>query len=254
MTVTVVPDGVRALLTDGGVVRIRVLGPSDVDDVLELHRRLSDRDTYLRFFGFARDFLPTIARRITRRPDQEHVALGAYRGEVLVGVAHHETLADPHEAEIAFVVDATVQARGLGTLLLEHLASVARHRGVRRFVAEVLAENRRMIHVIADAGLIYRTRTDGSESEIVILLDQDDRYLSAVGERERVAEVASLAAVLRPTSVVVVGAGRAPGSVGHAVLRNHDNPIPVSAGDPPPHHRKCARADLGTVPQIPHPA
>jgi acyl-CoA synthetase (NDP forming)/GNAT superfamily N-acetyltransferase len=219
MTVTAVPDGVRALLADGGVVRIRVLGPSDVDDVLELHRRLSERDTYLRFFGFARNFLPTIARRITRRSDQKHQALGAYRGDDLVGVAHYETLADPHEAEIAFVVDSAVQARGLGTLLLEHLASVARHRGVRRFVAEVLAENHRMIHLIADAGLTYRTRMDGPEREIVILLDEDERYLSVVGERERIADVASLAAVLRPASVVVVGAGRTPGSVGHAVLR-----------------------------------
>jgi acyl-CoA synthetase (NDP forming)/GNAT superfamily N-acetyltransferase len=219
MTVTAVSDGVRALLADGGVVRIRVLGPSDVDDALELHRRLSERDTYFRFFGFARDFLPVLARRMTRRSDLKHVALGAYQGDVLVGVAHYETLADPHEAEVAFVVDRVVQARGLGTLLLEHLASVARHRGVRRFVAEVLVENHRMIHVIADAGLTYRTRTDGAESEIVIELDQDDRYLSVVGERERVSDVASLAAVLRPASVVVIGAGRAPGSVGHAVLR-----------------------------------
>lgn len=43
MTVTVVPDGVRALLADGRVVRIRVLAPSGVSDVLELHQRLSER-------------------------------------------------------------------------------------------------------------------------------------------------------------------------------------------------------------------
>jgi GNAT superfamily N-acetyltransferase len=136
MTVTAVPDGARALLADGGVVRVRVLAPADVGDVLELHQRLSDRDADSRFFGFARDFLPTVARRITRS-DPKHVALGVYQSDALVGVAHYETLADPHAAEIAFVVDATAQARGLGTLLLEHLASVARHRGVRRFVAEV---------------------------------------------------------------------------------------------------------------------
>jgi succinyl-CoA synthetase alpha subunit/GNAT superfamily N-acetyltransferase len=219
MTVTAIQDGVRALLTDGGVVRIRVLTPSDQDEVLQLHRRLSERDTYLRFFGVAMSFLPTIARRVTRPSDPTHMALGAYRADVLVGVAHYETLADPSEAEIAFVVDSAEQARGLGTLLLEHLASVARHSGVRRFVAEVLVENHQMIHLIAAAGLTYRTSTDGPENEIVIMLDQDDRYLSAVGERERVSDVASLAAVLRPASVVVVGAGRAPGSVGHAVLR-----------------------------------
>jgi GNAT superfamily N-acetyltransferase len=122
--VTAIQDGVRALLTDGGVVRIRVLTSSDQDEVLELHRRLSDRDTHLRFFGFARSFLPTIARRITCRSDVKHLALDAYRGDVLVCVAHCETFTDPSEAEIAFVVDSAVQAHGLGTLLLEHLASV----------------------------------------------------------------------------------------------------------------------------------
>ena len=45
---------------------------------------------------------------------------------------------------------------------------------MRRFVAEVLVENQRMIRLIADAGLTYRTRTDGSESALMIQLDQDD--------------------------------------------------------------------------------
>ena len=41
---------------------------------------------------------------------------------------------------------------GLGSVLLEHLAAAARERGIHRFVAEVLPENRAMLRVFCDAG------------------------------------------------------------------------------------------------------
>ncbi|HEU5474940.1 MAG TPA: GNAT family N-acetyltransferase [Actinophytocola sp.] len=219
MTVTDEP-GVRALLADGRVVAVRELGPADEAEVLDLHARLSDRDQYLRFFGPLAP-LGSVARRIARARDDGHGALGAYLDGGLVGVAHYEVLgADPGSAEIALVVDGAAQAHGVGTLLLEHLASLGRARGLRRFVADVLAENYRMIKVFVDAGLAYRWTGGGPERQVVISLEPDETYLEAVGERERVADVASLVAVLRPGSVAVVGAGRRSGSVGNAVLRN----------------------------------
>jgi len=218
--VTVGSDGVRALLADGRVVVVRVVGANDADAVLSLHTRLSEHDRYLRFFGSGTRVLDAITKRITRPPGGEHGAVGAWLGEQLVGVANYEAMLGGTTAEVALVVDGTVQARGLGTLLLEHLGSMARHRGVTRFVAEVLAENRRMIQVFIDAGLPYRMTTDGPERHVEISLTEDDTFAAAVDERDRVADVASLTKVLRPQGIVVVGAGRRPGSVGHAVLVN----------------------------------
>jgi acyl-CoA synthetase (NDP forming)/GNAT superfamily N-acetyltransferase len=213
--------GVRALLADGRIVLIRAIDPADAPAVLALHTRLSDQDRYLRFFGAGSvTVLDTVTRRITRTPDTTHAALGGYIGDRLAGVAHYETLDDRTTAEVALVIDGTVQAHGLGTLLLEHLASVARQHGVTRFIAEVLAENRRMIQVFADSGLAYRMDTTGPERQVEISLTEDERFAAAVDERERVSDVASLASVLRPASIVVIGASRRPGSVGHAVLRN----------------------------------
>jgi acyl-CoA synthetase (NDP forming)/GNAT superfamily N-acetyltransferase len=212
--------GVRALLADGRIVVIRTIVPADADDVLSLHTRLSEHDRYLRFFGSGTRILDPVSRRITRTPDGTHAAVGAWLGEKLVGVAHYEAAPGGPTAEVALVVDGAVQARGLGTLLLEHLASVARHRGITRFVAEVLAENRRMIQVFIDAGLPHQISTIGPERHVEISLTEDETFAAAVDERDRVADVASLANVLRPASIVVVGASRRPGSVGHAVLRN----------------------------------
>jgi GNAT superfamily N-acetyltransferase len=139
MTTATGTAGVRALLADGRVVLIRAVGPADADAVLALHMRLSEHDRYLRFFGAGTRILDTITRRITRTPDTAHAAVGAWLGDRLAGVAHYESLADTTTAEVALVVDGTVQARGLGTLLLEHLVATARRHGVTRFEAEVLS-------------------------------------------------------------------------------------------------------------------
>jgi GNAT superfamily N-acetyltransferase len=163
MTVATTPRGVRALLTDGRVVQVRTLRPADVADVLALHIGLSEKGRYLRFFGNGTAVFGTIARRIARVPDSGHAALGAYLDGRLIGVANYEAVTDPTTAEVALVVDGSVQAHGLGTLLLEHLASVGRRHGVTRFTAEVLAENRRMIQVFLDAGMACRMNADGPE-------------------------------------------------------------------------------------------
>ena len=52
--------------------------------------------------------------------------------------------------------------RGIATLLLEHLVSLARRRGLQAFTAETLADNAPMLRVFADAGLpVQRRSADG---------------------------------------------------------------------------------------------
>lgn len=212
--------GVRAVLSDGQVVVVRVLTPQDQDAVLRLHQALDERDSYFRFFGPLPARVADLVLGMCAPSDARHGSMGAFVGPELIGVAHYEVLADPTRAELALAVSGTSQTHGVGTLLLEHVISLGRGRGVRRFVAEVLTENTRMLRVLRDTGLPCRITYDGSVTDVDLTLDEVEPYLAAMAERERVADVASLAAVLRPASVVVIGAGRNPGSVGHAVLRN----------------------------------
>ena len=64
-------------------------------------------------------------------------ALLGLRGDDLVGVASYELAGDPAAAEIALAVADGMHRRGIATLL-EHLVSLARARGVRTLVADVL--------------------------------------------------------------------------------------------------------------------
>jgi acyl-CoA synthetase (NDP forming)/GNAT superfamily N-acetyltransferase len=215
-----------ALLTDGSTVEIRAAEPKDAEAVREMHAAMSPDNIYLRFFSLSPAAAETEARRVTREPDPDHEALLAWLGKRLVGVASYEATGKPGVVEVAFAVPDDMHRRGIATLLLEHLVSLARRRGQRAFAAETLAENAAMLAVFGDAGLPVQRRFADGVVELTFPLpgirdDQTlDAYLASVASREGRADVASLSHLLRPASVAVVGASSEPGSVGRAILRN----------------------------------
>jgi acyl-CoA synthetase (NDP forming)/GNAT superfamily N-acetyltransferase len=217
---------VYALLADGTTIEIRPAAPGDLTMVRAMHEAMSQDNVYLRFFSLSKLSAEREAARVCRAPAPDHAALLAFRGRDLVGVASYEITSRASAAEIAFAVSDDMHGRGVGTLLLEHLVSAARRRGVRTFVAPVLSENAEMLKVLADAGLNARRQAEDGVVKFACDLprgDSDPRwepYLEAVDKREGHADVASLRHVLRPGSVAVVGASRRPGTVGRAILHN----------------------------------
>jgi acyl-CoA synthetase (NDP forming)/GNAT superfamily N-acetyltransferase len=214
-----------ALLTDGSTIAIRRAGPDDCADVRQMHEHMSPDNAYLRFFGMSRLAPEREAQRVCRPAGPDHVALLAHRDGRLVGVASYELTGRPGVAEIAFAVPDDMHGQGVATLLLEHLVSLARQRGLTAFSGETLLENTPMQKVLADVGLpIERHVCDGVIDVSIPLPSHDgvqlDRYLDAVAARASRADVASLAHLLRPASVAVIGAGRRRGSVGREILHN----------------------------------
>ncbi|MBB5788764.1 bifunctional GNAT family N-acetyltransferase/acetate--CoA ligase family protein [Jiangella mangrovi] len=209
-----------ALLTDGRTVEIRVPGDGDLAGLLELHRRMSPENLYLRFFGSNARVAVDMAERICAAPELAGNALVACLGGRIVGVVHYEPPDRHGVAEIAIVIADDLHHRGIGTLLIEHLASRARAHGVTAFRAEVLGQNHAVLQVFADAGLPATSTVRSGIVELTVPLDVDDRYLDAVADRERRADVESLRPLLRPASVAIVGASRDEHAVGHAILRN----------------------------------
>jgi acyl-CoA synthetase (NDP forming)/GNAT superfamily N-acetyltransferase len=213
-----------ALLTDGTTVEIRPTRPDDFEAVRDMHAGMSPENLYMRFFGISRVAAEQEARRVCREPAPDRAALLAILDGRLVGCISYQLTGD-ESAEVAMAVADDMHSRGIGTLLLEHMISLARGQGVRTFVAETLADNAPMLDVFAHAGLQpHRTLADGVYEFSFPLPGGDDAgsgaYRDVVAERERSADVASLRHVLTPASVAVIGVSRRPGSVGRAILEN----------------------------------
>ncbi len=219
-----VPDECDVLLREGGIAHIRPLRPDDRVQLHELVDRSSERSAYLRFFTGGTASAHAYMDRVTR-PD--------YPGRALVAVVHGRLVAvaeyipgspgDPggmDEAEIAILIDDEMHHHGLGTLLVEHLALNAADEGVRELVADVLTENRPMLRVLDDIGLTTRRTFDGESVEIRMDARPTPGMLERIEERAHQAASACLSRLFHPESVAVIGAGRAPGGVGHRILRN----------------------------------
>jgi acyl-CoA synthetase (NDP forming)/GNAT superfamily N-acetyltransferase len=219
--------GVYALLTDGTTIEIRPARAEDVEAVRLMHAAMSPDNAYLRFFNLSPHAAEQEAKRVCREPDNDHAALLAWLADELVGVASYEPAGQSRSAEIAFAVADHMHGRGIATLLLEHLVSIARLRDIEAFTAETLATNTAMLQVFADAGLPAKRRLEDGLISLTFPLPRDDdsghgmdRYLNTVADRESRADVASLRHLLAPASVAVVGASRHQGTVGRAILHN----------------------------------
>src|SRR3954453_21020442 len=131
------------VLSDGGTVHVRPIVPADGPKIEALHSRLSAETVYLRFFTPLPRLSPQLLARFVNVDYVDRMALVAELGDAIISVARYDRLPGTDDAEVAFVVDDAHQGRGLGSLLLEHLAAAGKENGIRRFVAETLPGNAR---------------------------------------------------------------------------------------------------------------
>ncbi|MEV3907091.1 bifunctional acetate--CoA ligase family protein/GNAT family N-acetyltransferase [Streptomyces canus] len=212
---------VHALLADGTTVCIRSVVAGDHDQLEGLYEEMSPENLRLRFFAVSHRSAHLAADRACAPARSGYRALLAETQGRVVGLAEYEagdTGDEKDAAEVSIAVADGLHHRGVGTLLVEHLVSAARAEGIRAFTADALSENHAVLKLFADLGLRTTRRFEGPEVRCTIALDQSDSYLTAVEERGRAADVASLEPLLRPKAVAVIGAGRKPGSVGRAIL------------------------------------
>ncbi len=207
------------VLRDGGTAHLRPITVEDADALQAFHLGQSAESTYMRFFAPMPRISDRDLERFTHVDHHDRVALVAEVGDRLIAVGRYERLS-PDEAEVAFNVADSQQGRGLGSVLLEHLAAAARERRIRRFVAEVLPQNRKMVQVFRDAGYEVTHAYDDGVISLHFDIDPTERSRAVMAAREHRAEAASLQALMTPRSVAVVGASGVVPSVGAALLDN----------------------------------
>ena len=199
------------LLKDGRTALLRRASKKDLPLFVEFLRRLSPTSLRLRFFS---PISPEKAAELllSAKPEEEKVTLVVLLGEPprIVATGEYVRVKGEDTAEVAFLVDDAFQGKGLGTLLLERLALIAAKRGVRRFQAFVLAENKQMLSVFMESGFRVRAHREGGEVEVEFEILMEEETARRFEWREKVSTIASLHPFFFPRGVAVVGASRDP--------------------------------------------
>lgn len=208
------------VVADGGIVHLRPIRPTDADEVVRFHAGLSQRTRYLRYFSAYPRIPARDLERFVNVDHRDRVALVAELGGEIIAVGQYERNDQTDEAEVAFLVADAHQARGIGSILLEHLAAAARECGLKRFTAVVLAENTGMIRVFRDAGYEITRHLEYGEVTLEFAIDETALTEAVMREREQHAEARSIARLLQPSSVAVVGASNDAGKLGNALFGN----------------------------------
>ncbi|HEY7723376.1 MAG TPA: GNAT family N-acetyltransferase [Pedococcus sp.] len=207
------------VLRDGSVAHIRPITPADADRVRRFHAGQSDESIYMRFFAPLRQLSDRDVTRFTNVDYVDRVALVATVRDEIVGIGRYDRL-NARSAEVAFNISDAFQGRGVGSVLLEHLAVIAQELGVSEFVAEVLPQNRKMLSVFTDAGYEVDRHIEDGIVSVRFEIRPTERSEAVRLSREHRAEAVSMHAVLFPESIAVVGASRRRESIGHQILEN----------------------------------
>ncbi|MFE9023618.1 GNAT family N-acetyltransferase [Streptomyces sp. NPDC007808] len=216
------------VLRDGGTARIRPITVDDAERLVSFYEQVSDESKYYRFFAPYPRLSAKDVHRFTHHDFVDRVGLAATVGGEFIATVRYDRIgadgmpasAPADEAEVAFLVQDAHQGRGVASALLEHIGAVARERGIRRFAAEVLPANTKMIKVFTDAGYTQQRSFEDGVVRLEFDLEPTDRSLAVQYAREQRAEARSVQRLLVPGSVAVIGTGRTPGGVGRSVLGN----------------------------------
>ncbi|MFR0639694.1 GNAT family N-acetyltransferase [Arthrobacter sp. LS16] len=206
------------VLRDGTTAHLRPITPADAQALQDMHQKQSETSVYLRYFTYKSALTAKELERFTNVDHVNRVAFTVFRGSNIIGVGRYDRLDDPTEAEVAFNVSDAYQGTGIGSILLEHLAAAARENDITRFTAEVLPENRKMLTVFSEAGYAVARHFEDGVVMLEFPINPTERSREVTEAREHRAEASSVAGLLAPKSIAVVGASRTWGKLGHSVL------------------------------------
>jgi ribosomal protein S18 acetylase RimI-like enzyme len=142
---------VKRIQEDSQRIGIRQAGNGDCDAIRAFLAGLSPQTRYLRFFTGA----PAVSTATVRRlaGDGENIdAVVATEAGAIIGhamAADQTDASGAHVTEIGVTVTDTRQGRGVGSALTRELTARAKARGATAMAMDVLAENRKVLSMIA---------------------------------------------------------------------------------------------------------
>jgi len=164
-------------LKDGTQIFFRPVKPTDEPALSEMLYSLSRKSVRTRYFTHTMTFPHRDVQKLTNIDYRSDLAIVGIipspSGEEIVAIAQYFLDPKTRAAEVAFIVQDEWQQRGMGTILMDYLAQIARRRGVRRFYAKVLPDNRPMLAIFHNSGYRVNTEFDGDAYDVTFDLTKD---------------------------------------------------------------------------------
>jgi len=215
--------GEYVLLRDGETVLLRTAASDDVPAVEALMGSVSRETLQMRFMGAVTHVARSMVEFMCAAEPQDRLSLLAIMGQGadarVVAIGTYFAVGVGGRAEVAFLVHDEVQGRGISTLILERLAGIAAGAGFIGFEAEVLYENTAMMRVFRDSGFEVHQAVQGGSLHVGFPVGGLAPVRERTELRDRIATANSLAPILRPRAVTVIGASRDPAAVGTLIFR-----------------------------------
>jgi GNAT superfamily N-acetyltransferase len=150
-------------------ITIRPLRGGDTDTVAALFARLGEESRRHRFGGPKPRLSRTELEQLARVDSVHHVLVAYVGGDPRpAGVAR--LARDGAAAEVACAVADECRGQGIGGVLLEELAALARAAGIRELRATICGDNPRALSLAGRLACLRRGRWDGGELELVVAL------------------------------------------------------------------------------------
>jgi len=166
-----------ATLRSGLEVKVRSIRPNDKNRLVEAFKNLDPESIYTRFFYHKKMLTEEELKSATELDFENAVALvvttGAGEQETIIGAGRYVVIDETgklRSAEVAFTIEEDYHRQGTARILLQHLASIAREKGLSCFEAEVLPENTGMLTVFSRSGLPIKTEHGGDVVHVTMSL------------------------------------------------------------------------------------
>jgi len=152
-------------LRDGTQIFLRPIKPPDEPALSEMLYSLSEASVQKRYMTRTKAFPHRDIQQLTNIDYRNDLAIvgvvPGVSGDEIVAIGQYFLDPKTQAAEVAFLVQDEWQKKGLGTLLLDYITKVARQRGVKRFYAKVLPNNKPMLTIFYNSGYKVNTEFDG---------------------------------------------------------------------------------------------
>ncbi|MFK5951157.1 MAG: GNAT family N-acetyltransferase [Methylococcales bacterium] len=154
----------------GQQVTVRPIRPEDAEIEQEFIRNLSEESRSFRFMNSVQELSEEMLIRFTQIDyfrEMALIAVSKENKETVLGITRYTINIDGESCEFALVVADNIRGKGLGYKLMVTLMDIAKSKGLKMLVGEVLKNNGSMLKLMTRLGFTIKNNPEDHNLKIV---------------------------------------------------------------------------------------